>query len=211
MQNKFIILAGALLLAISLNAQTTTNSTPPISSGTATNGSGVAGNQNTNQVVSTNQVPPTNPSPADARWLAKAAESSLNEITLGNLARSNSLNPDVQSFGATLVADQTAAYQTAQEIGTNDGIAVPTTETPPELGADGRLSRLPGARFDAAFLKLIVKDQIRDIQSFETEAEVGRVADVRSYAITNLPVLMEHLVTALSLEESLGISLQARH
>jgi Predicted outer membrane protein len=89
---------------------------------------------------------------SDARFLQQAAASSLHEITLGNLAQTNSSNPDVQAFGAKLVEDHTAAYRAAADLASSLGVTVPTTETRVDQRDSQRLGRLSGSDFDAAFV-----------------------------------------------------------
>jgi len=143
---------------------------------------------------------------SDIRWLNQAAAGSLQEITLGNLAQTNSSNTNVQAFGALLVQDHTLAFQQAQALGATNSVNVPTTITTAQQRNITRLSRLTGTNnFDAAFLNLMVRDHIADIQSYETEAQRGANADVRAYARAQLPILMNHLVIALDLQDALGL------
>jgi putative membrane protein len=143
---------------------------------------------------------------ADARWLSQAAAGSLHEIAAGNLAQTNSANPDVQALGALLVADHTAAYEQAAALASTNGATLPVAETRAQLRQDQQLERLTGSQFDAAFLRAMIKGHIRDIQSYEKEAQRGKSADVRAYARGLLPVLMNHLVIALDLSDALGIT-----
>lgn len=140
----------------------------------------------------------------DARFLQQAAASSLHEITLGNLAQTNSSNPDVQAFGATLVTDHTAAFQAAADLASSLGVTVPTSETRVDQRDSQRLARLSGSDFDAAFVGEVIRNHMVDIQNLENQALRSSNPDVRAYARTQLPVEMDHLVTALDLRETVG-------
>jgi len=142
----------------------------------------------------------------DNRWLSQAAAGSLQEITVGGLAETNSTNADVQAFGARLVQDHSAAYQMAQELADTNGVTIPTELSSLQQHKVQLLAGLTGSAFDAAFLRLMVRDHIQDIQLYETEAVRGRNADLRAYARAQLPILMDHLIIALELEESLGLT-----
>jgi putative membrane protein len=142
----------------------------------------------------------------DNRWLSKAAAGSLQEITVGGLAETNSTNADVQAFGARLVEDHSAAYQMAQQLAETNGVTIPTQLNSLQQHKVQLLAGLTGSAFDAAFLRLMVRDHIQDIQLYETEAVRGRNADLRAYARAQLPILMDHLIIALELEESLGLT-----
>jgi predicted outer membrane protein len=69
---------------------------------------------------------------------------------------------------------------------------------------DQKLARLSGSNFDAAFVDEVIRDNTGEIQTFENQAIRSGNADVRAYARTQLPVLMDDLVTALELRESVG-------
>jgi putative membrane protein len=193
-----IMVALAAATSQSLLAQVTI-STP---NGTAGNTAGNISNAINNALNNGTNV--NGSARSDARFLQQAAASSLHEIALGNLAQSNSSNPDVQAFGATLVADHTASYQSAADLATSLGLTVPTTESKADLRDTQRLGRLSGSDFDAAFVGEMINNHVRDIQSHENQAIRSGNADVRAYARTQLPVLMDHLVTALDLRETVG-------
>ncbi len=178
---------------------TTTNSNNNNSNTTGASGG-------TTQSVTNNGNGNGNLSSFDRRWLSQAAAGSLHEITLGNLAQTNSSNADVQAFGARLLEDHTLSFQQAEQLATDNGTTVPTAETRSQQRAAQKLARLTGADFDTAFLNESVRGHIKDIQSYENEALRGRNADVRAYAREQLPILMDHLVTALELRELLGIT-----
>jgi putative membrane protein len=120
------------------------------------------------------------------------------------MAQTNSSNPDVQAFGAKLVEDHTAAYQAAADLASSLGVTVPTTESKVDRRTNQKLARLNESNFDAAFVGEMIRAHMRDIQAFENQAVRSNNADVRAYARTQLPVLMDHLVTALELRESVG-------
>jgi putative membrane protein len=147
----------------------------------------------------------------DNRFLSQAAAGSLHEITLGNLAETNSANADIQAFAARLVDDHTTAYNQAVELAAANGGTVPTTESRSQARANQKLTGLTGNQFDVAFINEMVRDHMKDIQTFESEATRGRDANTRAYARAQLPVLMDHLVTALEIGESLGITSFRRH
>lgn len=141
----------------------------------------------------------------ESRFIQDAAAGNLHEIAAGNVAQTNSSSSGVQAFGATLVADHTAAYNALVSLTDTNGVTLPTTESRSDQRDTARLARLTGDAFDAAFLREMIADHILDIQKYEAEAVVGRNADVRAYAREQLPVLVGHLVTALQLQEDLGL------
>lgn len=191
MKKMIIVLVGTFVLGMSLNA--------------------APANIFTNEDGTVTSNASNNRSSSDSRFLAGAAQSALHETALGTLAQSNSSDADVQAFGATLVDDSTAAYSQASDIGTSDNIAIPADETKKDAKTDQRLSNLSGSDFDAAFLNEVIKTDLRQIQLHQTQAQRGANADVRAYARDQLPVLVNHLVTALNLQEQLGLRSSSGH
>jgi len=187
---------------------TINNSTGNGTTGNNLTGNGTTGNGTTTGFTGNNAITTNingNFNRTDIRWLNQAAAGSLQEIALGNLAQTNSSDTNVQAFGALLVQDHTLAFEQAQQLGATNGLTLPTAVTRTQQRDTQRLSRLTGTSFDAAFLALMIRNHITDIQSYETEAQRGGSADVRAYARSQLPILMNHLVIALDLQDSLGL------
>jgi len=142
----------------------------------------------------------------DRRFLAQAAQGSLQEVSLGQLAQTNSTNPLVQQFGTLLVEDHTAAYTQAVALAQSLGFNIATNVTRAQLRNLQRLTNVSGTSFDNTFINLMVRDHIQDIQTYETAAQRASDATVRAYARAQLPVLMNHLVMALEIRETLGLT-----
>lgn len=155
--------------------------------------SGIQTNGGTNIQITTN---------FEQRFLQQASKGNLQEIMLGQLAETNSADTNVQSFGALLVMDHSAAQQQLQLIATNLGITLPSTNVHTQAIVN-QFSSLTGTQFDQAFIPFMIRDHIRDIQRYEGAALRAPDTSVRDYARTNLPVLMDHLVVAITLRESL--------
>ncbi|MDB6031830.1 MAG: outer membrane protein [Verrucomicrobiales bacterium] len=138
----------------------------------------------------------------DRLFIFKAAEDSLLEITLGQLAQTNSTNSAVQQFGARLVADHTNTLAQAQPLATNLGVTLPTTLNAEAQQLVQNLAALTGADFDKAFLEASIASHKKDIGLFEKAALRGRNAEVRAFARNNIPVLATHLAITLELYET---------
>jgi putative membrane protein len=198
-----VMVAVAAVMSQSLVAQVIS-----VPNGTAGNSSDVISNSAVNALNNSTNVNSSHR--GDARFLQQAAASSLHEIALGNMAQTNSSNPDVQAFGAMLVADHTASYQEATNLASSLGVTIPTTETRTDLRDTQRLGRLSSTNFDAAFVGAMIRSHMSDIQTFENQAVRSGNADVRAYTRAQLPVLMDHLVTALELRETVGATMLRR-
>jgi putative membrane protein len=152
-------------------------------------------NSSTSASVTTNAL-------FDRLFIFKAAEDSLLEITLGQLAQTNSTNQSVQQFGARLVTDHSNALAQIQVLATNLGVTLPTTLNTEDQQLVQGLTALTGADFDKAFLETSIASHKKDISLFEKAALRARNAGVRAFARNNLPILATHLAITLELYES---------
>jgi putative membrane protein len=59
-----------------------------------------------------------------------------------------------------------------------------------------KLSKLSGVEFDKEYMADMVKDHEDDVKAFETQANEGNTAEVKSFAGKTLPTLKSHLEMA---------------
>lgn len=142
----------------------------------------------------------------DARWLSQAAESDLRDIDEGNLAQTNSSDPDVQAYGLLLVSNHVASYQQIVDLAATNNASIPSNLNRGDQKTLDRLASRNGSAFDAAFLNQSIRDHLRDSHSYEIEALNGSNPDTRAFARTQLPVLADELATALQLRENFGFN-----
>jgi putative membrane protein len=138
----------------------------------------------------------------DGQFLRRAIADSQLEILLGQVAETNASTAGVQNFGAALVADHTAALAQAQALAASLGISAPNLATSQQRFVNS-FGRLTPTQLDTRFINFAIQSQISDINFFENAALRSRNADVRTFARAQLPVLMQHLVMALELRDTL--------
>lgn len=138
----------------------------------------------------------------DRPFLVQAASVSLHEITLGELAQSNSTNPDVQQFGVILATDHAQAYEHATALLNSMGFDAPTNQMRRQIKMYYRLANLTGTDFDVAFVNEMIRDHVQSIRTFQAAAMRAANAETRAYARDQLPVLAQHHVMALQIWES---------
>ena len=73
-----------------------------------------------------------------------------------------------------------------------------------DQAAYARLSELPGAAFDRAYARDMVRDHEADIAAFRYEANDGKDASIKSFAKQTLPTLEDHLKMARQALESVS-------
>jgi putative membrane protein len=143
-----------------------------------------------------------NVSAVDVAYLTFSAQGDQEEIQIGTIAQHNSTNQAVQAFGQTLVTDHTNALQQEMPLLQEAGLTTPGL-TPQQMQDIQSLQGLTGAAFDKQFADMMFSDHVQDIFVGWTEEVFGSNADVKSYAAQQIPILMSHLFTAVSIDFSL--------
>lgn len=133
---------------------------------------------------------------ADAKFVKEAAMGGLAEVELGRLATQKAENADVKQFGQRMVDDHSKANDQLKPIAQQKGIGIPTQLTGKEKTAYDRLSRLSGAQFDRAYMKLMLQDHRKDVAEFRKQSTAGKDPEVKQFASQTLPTLEEHLKMA---------------
>lgn len=168
--------------------------------------------QNTAQVPSSTTVPDQtsqSPSPAqsgqttlsssDQQFMIEAAQGGLAEVQLGQVASQRGARNAVKQFGQRMVQDHTQANNQLQQLAAQKGVTLPTDIGRENQQVRQQLSQLSGANFDRAYINHMVDDHIKDVSSFQREAQQGQDPDVKAFAAQTLPILQQHLQLARSI------------
>jgi len=135
---------------------------------------------------------------ADNTFVTKAAEGGMAEVKLGDLAKDKASDAAVKSFGQQMVDDHTKANDELKSLASSKGITLPSDVNAKQQAEYDRLSKLSGAEFDKAYMRLMVSDHRTDVAEFRRESEHGADADVKAFAAKTLPTLEHHLQMAES-------------
>lgn len=136
---------------------------------------------------------------ADQSFVRDAGEGGLAEVELGQLATEKASNPAVKQFGQRMVDDHTKANDELKQIASKEGINLPASLSSKDKKTKERLSKLSGADFDRAYMKLMVKDHEKDVSDFRQESSSGHDPVIKRFASQTLPVLQSHLKEAESI------------
>ncbi|WP_340117382.1 DUF4142 domain-containing protein [Pelagibius sp. 7325] len=140
----------------------------------------------------------------DSEFAKQAAGGGQAEVELGRLATEQSQHEAVTQYGETLVDEHTEANEKLKEIAEEKGIELPGDLPAEAQEAKSRLSQMTGLDFDRAFIEQMVSDHQRTIELFETQAQDGQDAELKTFAENTLPTLREHLDEAQRIEEELS-------
>jgi putative membrane protein len=141
---------------------------------------------------------------ADSEFIHKAASGGLLEVRLGQLAQQKAQSPAVKQFGRRMVTDHSKANMQLSAIAKQGGVNLPAKLDPKHQREVDQLSAKSGKDFDKAYMSLMVKDHVEDVQEFQREATSGTAPRVRDFAAQTLPTLQEHLALAKQTAAQVG-------
>lgn len=148
----------------------------------------------------------TKVSPADRKFMDKAAQGGLAEVQLGQLAEQKASSQSVKDFGQRMVTDHTKANDQLKGLAASDGVTLPTTMDAKDQALYNKLSGMSGAAFDRAYMNAMVRDHKMDVADFQKEAGASHNDGVKSFASSTLPTLQQHLQLAQSVDSKIGAS-----
>jgi len=194
-------IAGVALMATVAAAQQS-------GSGTSQGTTPRSGGAGTTSSSSASSAQKTTLSSADEKFVKEAAEGGQAEVELGRLAAMKASNPEVKQFGQRMVDDHSKANMQLLDIARRKNLTVPAETGGKHKSEHDRLSKLSGAEFDRAYVRLMVDDHKKDVADFKKEASSGKDPDVRGFASETLPTLQQHLtmVEQISGHEATGTS-----
>lgn len=140
--------------------------------------------------------PPKGVGEADKNFVSQASVGDLFEIQLGQMAQQKSNNQEVKDFGARMVKDHSANDDLLKAIAKSQEISLPPGLDKKHKDMKAQLSALTGAKFDHAYIPMMVAVHKKTIQKFEKEAATGHDAEVKKFAQGSVPTLKSHLAEA---------------
>ena len=136
---------------------------------------------------------------SDQSFVKEASEGGLAEVELGQLAAEKASNASVKQFGQRMVDDHTKANDELKQIATQKNMKLATTLSSKDQKTKDHLSKLSGAEFDQAYMKLMLKDHEKDVSDFRQESQSGSDPAIKKFATETLPTLQSHLKEAKSI------------
>ncbi|MCY7315286.1 MAG: DUF4142 domain-containing protein [Rubrivivax sp.] len=182
----FMALAGAALLCCSLGAAAQPGGNSAAAGGASAPKAGTAATQGS----------PVSVDRADRAFVEAAARDGMAEVMVGRMAQDKASNAQVKAFGERMAQDHGKANAELLMIAGTRGIAAPNDAGAEHKKHADRLTKLSGADFDRAYMKLMVEDHAKDVKSFERASKSAKDADIRAFAARTLPTLQSHLQMA---------------
>jgi putative membrane protein len=135
----------------------------------------------------------TNVSLADQEFILAAAQGGMTEVKLGQLAAQKGTRDDVKAFGQMMVKDHSAINDDLKALAAQKGITLPEGLDPKHQAMLDKLTALPDADFDNAYIAAMIKGHKKDAKAFKAEAAATTDQDVKNFLDKSLPIVQEHL------------------
>jgi len=140
----------------------------------------------------------------EQQFVKKAAAGGLAEVKLSELANDRASNPKVKDFAKQMVTDHTQANNELKPIAESNKVPVPTKLQGESEAAYKRLEKLSGARFDSAYVKVMVSDHDKTVAAFEDASSKVKDPSLKGFVDKTLPVLRQHKEHIHAIEQEMG-------
>lgn len=142
-------------------------------------------------------------SESDANFMVEAANGSMMEVEMGNLAQKKSTDPRILSYSSMMVKDHTKANEELKSLAAVKNVTLPAT-----VGEDVQkhlndMSQKSEKDFNKDYIDMMVSDHKDVIGKYEKKAENGDDADLKAWASTTLMTLRMHLDSAQYINDNM--------
>lgn len=139
----------------------------------------------------------------DKKFLAMAAQSDQNEITLSKLADQKATNPAVKGFAEKMIAEHTKMTESMKPFAESWGLTPPDGPDADHQKELDKLNGLSGADFDKEYIGQMVTDHAKALRAFTTEAKDTKDVKFRSAVIKGKTAVAAHKNMAYDLKKKL--------
>ncbi len=121
------------------------------------------------------------PSP-DRRFLQDMASGGAWKISLGEIALRQAANGDIKVFSELMIAEQKRILRDLEAISDRKGISLSRDVDAARQNTLHHFAQEYGAAFDRGYISLMIDEHQRDAALCREEIEMGKDADVRTFA-----------------------------
>ncbi|MGQ0826790.1 MAG: DUF4142 domain-containing protein [Bacteroidota bacterium] len=129
----------------------------------------------------------------DAEFLVEAAEITLTEIHLGQLAQTKSTDAEVKRIGKMMESDHTKSLNELKALASKKGITIPTSLTEDGKDEYNKLNDKKESEFNEDYCDIMSKEHKRAINKFERASKNAEDDEIKAWATAALPKLRTHL------------------
>lgn len=136
-------------------------------------------------------------------FIAQAAQDSLAEIELCEMALQKTSNDDIKTFAQRMIDDHSEFGREIERFGAQKNIPRPKDIGSEQNAKMKELSDLSGQDFDRKFIEHNVKDHENDIKVFQHYAREESDPDIKALAERGVKMLTEHLKMTKQIQQKL--------
>lgn len=144
------------------------------------------------------------PSSQDTSYITSNGQTSLAEITIGELALQRAHSEATRELAQMTLTDHQAALAKLQTVAAQLGVPVPTEPSPDQKKDAETLKAVDDAAFDVTYAQIQVAGHQKSIAGTNQEITAGSEPVVIAYATDYLPVATMHLQMAQDALAELG-------
>jgi putative membrane protein len=142
---------------------------------------------------------------SEKEFLQFAAQANQTEIAMADIAQAKSQNTTVKDLAQMMRVDHQKNYDQLQGIAKNHDITLDGSLDLMNRHAVNHLEKTSDATFDKDYTKIMLKDHVKAIATFDKAAAHMSMADIRSYAQSTLPALRKHLRHSENAARAVGV------
>lgn len=139
-------------------------------------------------------------------FMEKAATSGMMEVQLGKMAQEKASSSEVKDFGQMMVTDHSKANDKLKSLAQEKGVTLPNSLTSKQQQKVDKLSQLSSEEFDKEYMKMMVKDHKKDIDTYQKASDNVPDPAVQDFASQTLPTLKDHLQKAEGVNQQMRSS-----
>lgn len=129
----------------------------------------------------------------EAEFATNAADATLTEISLANLAISKTNNKDIKAYANMMLKDHGLANDELIALAKSKNITLPVTMSNEHLKHRDELAKKNHTDFDKKYADMMEEDHVKVLAFMESEARKGTDPDLKAFASKMVPVINAHL------------------
>lgn len=133
-------------------------------------------------------------------FIEEAARGGMGETQMSRIALQRSQNAEIKSFAEEMIGSHSKIDVELAGVAGKKGVTLPRETSSTQKSTASKLESLNGEAFDKEFVNALIKDHENTIKLFQTHASNSPDADIKAFAVANLPKFQEHLQHAQNLK-----------
>jgi putative membrane protein len=139
----------------------------------------------------------------DEAFIKVAAQHSMTEIRLGEIAKAKAAQPGVKEFGEMLATDYAKAKEELRKLASANEITIPDNLEDQYQATVDRFEELYETEFDKSFIDQMVGDHEKNVAAFEAASRTAENPALKEFVEKTLPTLREHLKRGQALQKGI--------